>query len=309
MKTVEIQNPGSDARLVVVDRPVPRPGPGQVLIKVSAAGINRPDILQKQGRYPPPEGASDIPGLEVAGTLENGENVCALLTGGGYAEYCVAPAAQCLPIPEGLSFIEAAALPETFFTVWRNLFDIAKLKKGERLLVHGGASGIGTTAIQMAKWAGAYVAVTAGSDEKCVACLDLGADTAINYKMQDFVEYAQGTDVVLDMIGGEYVGRNLSCLNENGRHVSIAMQHGREASFDIFRVMSKRLILTGSVLRARPVKEKAKIASALQKHIWPALESGQIKPVIDSVFSLDDVEKAHARMESGQNIGKIILQI
>lgn len=309
MKAIEIQNHGQSARLALVERPVPKPGPGEVLIKVAAAGINRPDILQKQGFYPPPEGVSDIPGLEVAGTLEDGAQVCALVAGGGYAQYCVVPAAQCLPVPKGFSMTEAAALPETFFTVWRNLFDVGKLKNGERLLVHGGASGIGTTAIQMAKWAGAHVTITAGSDGKCKACLDLGADAAINYKTQDFTEYAQNMDMVLDMIGGDYVPRNLKCLSENGRHVSIATQHGREASIDIFRVMVKRLTLTGSVLRTRPVAEKGAIAQALKEHIWPVLESGRIRPVIDSVFSLEDAEKAHTRLESGQHFGKIVLKI
>lgn len=309
MKAVEIQNPGPSSRLVLVERAVPKPGPGEVLIKVAAAGVNRPDLLQKQGLYPPPEGASDIPGLEVAGTLEDGTRVCALVTGGGYAQYCIAPVAQCLPVPKGFSMEQAAALPETFFTVWRNLFDIGRLKKGERLLVHGGASGIGTTAIQMAKWVGAHITVTAGSDEKCKACIDLGADAAINYKTQEFTEHAKDMNVILDMIGGDYVPRNLKCLAEEGRHVSIATQRGREATVDIFRVMAKRLILTGSVLRSRPVAEKAEISDNLRKHIWPALESGTIRPVIDGVFSLQDIEKAHARMESSQHFGKIVLRV
>jgi NADPH2:quinone reductase len=281
--------------------------------------------LQRRGVYPAPTGASDIPGLEIAGTiaalganvshLSLGEAACALVTGGGYAEYCVASAALCLPIPEGCDFIQAAALPETFFTVWSNVFDRARLSAGETLLVHGGGSGIGTTAIQLAKAFGARVAVTAGSDVKCEFCLQLGADAAINYRTQDFVDAVRqftdnkGVDVILDMIGGDYLPGNLKSLANDGRLVQIAVQHGAKAEVDLLQIMLKRLTLTGSTLRARDDLFKQQIARKLQEKVWPLLSSGKIKPVIDSVFDLDEAAKAHNRLESGQHIGKIILKV
>jgi len=320
MKAVEIVHPGPDGALQMTERPVPEPGDGEVLIKTAAAGVNRPDIVQRMGKYDPPPGISDLPGLEVSGTIVAGDGkigapVCALLAGGGYAEYCVAPVAQCLPVPQGFSFEEAAGIPETFFTVWRNLLDIGAFQKGERVLVHGGSSGIGTTAIQMIKAFGGKVYATAGSDEKCEACERLGADLAINYKTQDFVALIDkategaGVDIVLDMVGGDYVLKNLSCLAENGRHINIAMLHGKEAEIDIFKIMRRRLTLTGSVLRQRPLEEKAAIADALAEHVWPLLESGQIKPSLFKIFTLDQAADAHALMESSVHIGKIILHV
>lgn len=311
--------------LGLTERPIPPVSPHQVLIKAAAAGINRPDAMQRRGVYPPPPGASDIPGLEIAGTiaalganvshLSIGERVCALVTGGGYAEYCVASAALCLPIPDGFDFIQAAALPETFFTVWSNVFDRARLSAGETLLVHGGGSGIGTTAIQLAKAFGARVIVTAGSDAKCEFCLHLGADAAINYRTRDFVDAIKqvtankGVDVILDMIGGDYLLGNLKCLAHDGRLVQIAIQHGAKAEVDLWQIMLKRLTLTGSTLRARDDLFKQQIARKLQEKVWPLLSSGKIKPVIDSVFDLDEAAKAHERLESGQHIGKIILKV
>ncbi|MGZ8152659.1 MAG: NAD(P)H-quinone oxidoreductase [Methylovulum sp.] len=306
-------------------RPIPTPSANQVLIKVAAAGVNRPDVMQRQGLYPHPPGASDIPGLEVAGTivalgdnishLHEGDKVCALVTGGGYAEYCLASAALCLPIPEGLSFTEAAALPETFFTVWSNIFDRAQLQPGETLLVHGGTSGIGTTAIQLAKAFNAKVIVTTGSEAKCEFCLQLGADAAINYKEQDFVDEVKrltdnrGVDVILDMIGGDYFPRNLKCMTDDARLVQIAIQNGPKAEINLLPVMLKRLTITGSTLRARDDTFKAAIASKLLEKAWPLLASGQIKPVIHSTFALTDAAKAHQLMESSLHIGKIILTV
>jgi NADPH:quinone reductase len=304
---------------------VPTPSTNQVLIKVSAAGVNRPDVMQRKGLYLPPPGASDIPGLEVAGTIQalgdnihhlnKGDKVCALVTGGGYAEYCLASAALCLPIPENLSFTQAAALPETFFTVWSNVFDRAQLQSGETLLVHGGTSGIGTTAIQLAKAFNAKVIVTASSEAKCAFCLQLGADAAINYKVQDFVEEIKqltdnkGVDVILDMIGGDYFSRNLKCMADDARLVQIAIQNGPKAEINLLPVMLKRLTITGSTLRARDDVFKAAIAKQLLEKVWPLLESGKIKPVIHSTFALTDAAKAHQLMESSQHIGKIILTV
>ncbi|MGJ0516570.1 MAG: NAD(P)H-quinone oxidoreductase [Methylomicrobium sp.] len=325
MRAMEITRPGGPEMLGLTERPIPPVSPHQVLLKVAAAGINRPDALQRRGVYPAPTGASDIPGLEIAGTiaalgsnvshLSLGEAACALVTGGGYAEYCVASAALCLPIPEGYDFIQAAALPETFFTVWSNVFDRACLSAGETLLVHGGSSGIGTTAIQLAKAFGARVAVTAGSDVKCEFCLQLGADAAINYRTQDFVDALKqftenkGVNVILDMIGGDYLPGNLKCMANDGRLVQIAIQHGAKAEVDLLQIMLKRLTLTGSTLRARDDLFKQQIARKLQEKVWPLLSSGKIKPVIDSVFDLDEAAKAHDRLESGQHIGKIILKV
>ncbi|MGZ9109272.1 MAG: NAD(P)H-quinone oxidoreductase [Micavibrio sp.] len=308
MTAIAIANPGPSAVLQPVQRPMPVPGAGMVLIQVKAAGVNRPDLLQRIGKYPPPPGITDIPGLEVAGEIVGtGERVCALLAGGGYAEYAVAPAGQCLPVPKNLSIVEAAALPESVFTVWNNVFLRGQLKPGETLLIHGGSSGIGTTAIQMAKAMGAKVYVTAGSDEKCAACLKLGADKAINYKTHDFVKEAQGVDVVLDMVGGDYVLRNLECLNPDGRHVSIASMNGAKAEIDIRIIMQKRLILTGSTLRPRPVAEKEALAQGIRKTIWPLIEAGKIKPLIHATFPLDQAQKAHEMLESGDMAGKIVL--
>jgi NADPH2:quinone reductase len=325
MRAIEIIEPGGPERLCLTERPVPPLSAHQVLVKVTAAGINRPDAMQRHGLYPPPPGASDIPGLEIAGTiaalganvdqLNVGAPVCALVTGGGYAEYCAASTALCLPIPKGFDFIQAAALPETFITVWSNVFDRARLSPGETLLVHGGSSGIGTTAIQLAKAFGARVTVTAGSDVKCEFCLHLGADAAFNYRNQDFVDAIKqftenrGVDVILDMIGGDYLPKNLKCLAHDGRLIQIAIQHGAKAEVDLWQIMLKRLTLTGSTLRARDDLFKQQIAEKLQEKVWPLLSSGKIRPVIDSVFDLDEAAKAHERLESGQHIGKIILKV
>lgn len=321
MIAIEIDN----GALKPAQRAVPTPAAKQVLIKVAAVGVNRPDIMQRQGLYPPPPGASDIPGLEVAGTvqavgdsvssLKPGEKVCALVTGGAYAEYCLASAALCLPLPEGFSFIQAAALPETFFTVWSNVFDRAHLQVGETLLVHGGAGGIGTTAIQLGKAFNAKIIVSAGSKAKCEFCLQLGADAAINYKEQDFVEEikrlndSKGVDVILDMIGGDYFPRHLKCLADEGRLVQIAVQHGPKTELNLLPVMLKRLTLTGSTLRARDDAFKAAIANQLLEKVWPLLSSGRIKPVIHSTFALTEAALAHQLMESSQHIGKIILTV
>jgi len=321
MIAIEIEN----GVLNPAKRPIPTPSANQVLIKVEAAGVNRPDVMQRKGLYPPPPGASDIPGLEVAGTiaslgdnishLHEGDKISALVSGGGYAEYCLASAALCLPIPEGLSFTQAAALPETFFTVWSNVFDRAQLQPGETLLVHGGASGIGTTAIQLAKAFNSKVIVTAGSDAKCEFCLQLGADAAINYKEQDFVDEVKrltdnrGVDVILDMIGGDYFPRNLKCMADDARLVQIAIQNGPKAEINLLPVMLKRLTITGSTLRARDDTFKAAIAAKLLEKVWPLLASGQIKPVIHSTFALTDAAKAHQLMESSRHIGKIILTV
>lgn len=311
--------------LQLSELPKPAPAQHQVLIQVAAAGVNRPDLLQRQGAYPPPPGASPILGLEVAGTIVEmgdevknfraGDAVCALVTGGGYAEYCLASASCCLPIPDGFSLTEAAALPETFFTVWSNVFERGRLAPGETLLVHGGGSGIGTTAIQLAKAFGNKVYVTAGSADKCQRCLALGADAAIDYRQQDFVESihhlteGKGVDVILDMIGGDYFPRNLKCLATDGRLLQIAIQNGMKNEINLWAVMAKRLTVTGSTLRARDDAFKANIARQLRDKVWPLLEAGKIRPVIDSIFPLADAEHAHARMASNQHFGKIILEI
>lgn len=320
MRTVEIR----EQRLTNTDRPLPVLSAGQVLIKVEAAGVNRPDVMQRQGRYPPPPGASDIPGLEVAGKIAEagadthwnvGDRVCALVAGGGYAEYCLASGRLCLPIPCNLTFVQAAGIPETFFTVWSNVFDRGGLKKGETLLVHGGSSGIGTTAIQLAKAFGARAFITAGSDEKCRFCLNLGADAAINYRDQDFVQrineitQSNGVDLILDMIGGDYFPRNLKCLADEGRLVQIAVQHGSKTEINLLPVMQKRLTITGSTLRAREEVFKAEIAGNLLKHIWPLLASGKVRPIIHSTFSLADAMQAHELMESSAHMGKIIIEV
>ena len=326
MKAIEIKSFGAPEVLCPTERPDPIAGANEVLIRVAAAGVNRPDVLQRKGLYPVPPGASDLPGLEVAGAIVQGDvgalaaagfrvgdRVCALVAGGGYAELCVAPIAQCLPVPAGLSDIEAASRPETFFTVWSNVFDRARLQPGETLLIQGGTSGIGVTAIQRAKAAGATVIATAGSDDKCAACLRLGADHAINYRQNDFVEEVQriterrGVDVILDMVAGAYVARELKCLAEDGRLVIIAVQGGVEAQIDAGMVLRRRLTLSGSTLRPRPIAFKAAIAQALRAKVWPWLESGRIKPVIHQVFPAALAAQAHALMESNQHIGKLVL--
>lgn len=325
MLAVQIQSNADTKQLVVKDWPKPSPRDNQILIHVKAAGINRPDIVQRQGLYPPPPDASPILGLEVAGTVLEigsavtefsvGDPVCALVTGGGYAEYCLASACCCLPIPRGFSFIEAAALPETFFTVWSNIFDRAGLQAGESLLVHGGTSGIGTTAIQLAKAFGSRVVTTAGSDEKCRRCLLLGADLAVNYRQQDFVEAVldftggKGVDVILDMVGGDYLPRNLKSLAVDGRLLQIGIQHSGKAEINLAALLMKRLTLAGSTLRSRSDEFKANIARQLRDKVWPLLESGQVKPVIDSVFPLAEADRAHRLMESSQHIGKIVLEL
>ena len=323
MRAIEITEPGGPEVLGVGERPVPEPGEEEVLIKVAAAGINRPDVMQRTGMYPPPPGASDIPGLEIAGTVvalgpdasgvQEGDLVCALVAGGGYADYCTAPASLCLPVPEGLSSVQAAAIPETYFTVWTNVFDRGRVASGESLLVHGGSSGIGTTTIQLAKAFGATVYVTAGSDEKCQACTDLGADAAINYKNEDFVARVaeltneRGVDVILDMIGGDYLPRNLKSLAVEGRIVQIALQGGPKVEMNLLPIMLKRLTLTGSTLRPRTVAQKAMIAHSLREKIWPLLESGKVRPIIHATFPLAQASDAHRMMESSQHIGKIVL--
>ena len=326
MKTIEISAFGTPEVLRLAERPTPVAGTGELLIRVSASGINRPDVLQRTGNYPVPPGASDIPGLEVAGVIVSGDvsamsavgfkvgdRVCALVAGGGYAELCVAPVGQCLPVPNGLTDIEAASLPETFFTVWSNVFERAYLAKGETLLIQGGSSGIGVTAIQIAKAMGATVIVTAGSDEKCAACIALGADYAINYKAADFVDgvkkltNGKGVNVILDMVAGSYVAREIECLAEDGRLVIIAVQGGIKAEFNAGLVLRKRLTITGSTLRPRSLEFKTAIAKALKEKVWPLLASGAIKPVIHSTFAAADAAKAHTLMESNQHIGKIVL--
>jgi putative PIG3 family NAD(P)H quinone oxidoreductase len=310
--------------LAIVERPVPGPAPGEVLIKVAASGVNRPDVLQKRGHYPPPPGAPDVLGLEVAGEVITagegaeqlmGQRVCALVAGGGYAEYCVAAAGVCLSVPEALSPIEAAAMPETLFTVWVNLFERGFAADGDWVLVHGGTSGIGTMAISLGELFGLKIIVTCGSDEKCARALDLGATAAINYRTQDFVEEVHrvtgrdGVDIVIDMIGGDYVPRNLACLAEDGRHVSIAVQRGATSEVPLFDIMRRRLTLTGSTLRPRSVEFKTMVAEEIHKTVWPFVQGGRLKPVIDSVFPLADVTEAHARMETGGHIGKIVLTV
>ncbi|HSV53817.1 MAG TPA: NAD(P)H-quinone oxidoreductase [Burkholderiaceae bacterium] len=326
MKAIEITSFGAPDVLRPGERAAPVAGAGELLIRVTASGVNRPDVLQRTGNYPVPPGASDIPGLEVAGVIESGDaaamaqaglkpgdRVCALVAGGGYADLCVAPVGQCLPVPKGLSDVEAASLPETFFTVWSNVFDRAGLQAGETLLIQGGTSGIGVTAIQLAKAMGARVLATAGSDDKCAACLKLGADYAINYKTADFAEEAKkitggaGVNVILDMVAGSYVAREIECLAEEGRLVIIAVQGGVKAEFNAGLVLRRRLTVTGSTLRPRPVAFKAAIAQALKAKAWPLLESGRIKPVIHSTFPAAEAAKAHALMESNQHVGKIVL--
>lgn len=326
MKIVEISAFGAPEVLRLAERPAPIAGVGELLIRVSASGINRPDVLQRTGNYPVPPGASDIPGLEVAGVVVSGDEaalaaagfkiggrVCALVAGGGYAELCIAPVGQCLPVPKGFTDIEAASLPETFFTVWSNVFERAYLAKGETLLIQGGSSGIGVTAIQIAKAMGATVIVTAGSDEKCAACVALGADHAINYKATDFVEEVKkltagkGVNVILDMVAGSYVAREVDCMAEDGRLVIIAVQGGIKAEINAGLVLRKRLTITGSTLRPRSLEFKTAITKALKEKVWPFLEKGAIKPVIHSTFAAGDAAKAHTLMESNQHIGKIVL--
>ena len=326
MRAVEITAFGPPEGLKLGERPVPQAGKGELLIRVLASGVNRPDVIQRKGNYAPPPGASDVPGLEVAGVVESGDadamaqagvkigdRVCALIAGGGYAEWCVAPVAQCLPVPAGLSDVEAASLPETFFTVWSNVFERGALKAGETLLIQGGSSGIGVTAIQLAKAFGATVIVTAGTDEKCANCLSLGADHAINYKTQDFVAEVKritngkGADVVLDMVAGDYVAREVECAAEDGRIVIIAVQGGIQSGFNAGLVLRRRITITGSTLRPRPVEFKAAIAKALREQVWPLLSSGKVRPIIHSVFPAADAAKAHELMESNQHTGKIIL--
>lgn len=326
MRAVEITSFGASDVLRLGSRPTPTPGTGEVLIRVSASGVNRPDVLQRTGNYPVPAGASDIPGLEVAGVIvegdlaamtaagfKKGDRVCALVAGGGYAELCIAPVAQCLPIPPGLSDVEAASLPETFFTVWSNVFERAHLLAGETLLIQGGSSGIGVTAIQIAKAMGATVIVTAGSHEKCAACLALGAHHAINYKTTDFAEevkkltHGKGVNVILDMVAGSYIAREIECLADDGRLVIIAVQGGVKAEINAGLVLRKRLTITGSTLRPRSLEFKAAVAKALKEKVWPLIASGAVKPVIHTTFAAADASKAHALMESSQHIGKIVL--
>ena len=326
MRAVEISSFGAPDVLRLGQRPVPQPGVGELLIRVAASGINRPDVLQRGGHYAPPPGASDLPGLEVAGVIEAGDTqamasaglkvgdrVCALVAGGGYAQWCVAPVGQCLPVPAGLNDIEAASLPETFFTVWSNVFDRGRLQAGEFLLVQGGSSGIGVTAIQLARAWGATVIATAGSDEKCAACIELGASHAINYKTQDFVAEVQritngrGADVVLDMVAGDYVAREVECLAEDGRLVIIAVQGGVKSSFNAGLVLRRRLTITGSTLRPRSVEFKTAIAQSLRSQVWPLIEQGKVRPVIYQAFDAGDAAAAHALMESNQHTGKIVL--
>ena len=325
MNCIEISEPGDPEVLKPSTRPVPQPAAGEVLIRVAAAGVNRPDCLQREGKYAPPPGTTDIPGLEVAGKVISvgdrvtewnaGDQVSALVTGGGYAEYVTTPSPQCLPVPDGLDIVEAAALPETFFTVWTNVFERAHLKAGESLLVHGGSSGIGTTAIQIASRFGARVIVTAGSDEKCKACLQLGAERAVNYRNEDFVEAVQefsggrGVDVVLDMVGGDYIPRNIKALATDGRLVNIAFLRGFTIEINFMTVMLKRLILTGSTLRPQSVERKGEIAAALRERVWPLIARGEIKPVIHTTFPLANANEAHWLMESSQHIGKIMLTL
>ena len=329
MTAIDPAAPGGPEVLVPVTRPVPQPGPGEVLVKVAAAGVNRPDVLQRMGMYPMPPGAPTIMGLEIAGTVaavgeggtegpgrwRTGDAVCALVAGGGYAQYCVAPTGQCLPVPAGMAMTDAAGLPETWSTVWSNVVDRGRAKAGETILVHGGTSGIGVTAIQLGLALGLTVIVTAGSAEKCAAALALGAAHAIDYKASDFVaEVARitggrGVDLVLDMVGGDYVPRNLQCLADDGRHVSIAFQRGTKCDLDLMAVMRRRLTLTGSMLRPRAVAFKAAIAEVLEGAIWPEFEGGRLKPVTDRVFALADAAEAHRRMEAGSHVGKIVLEV
>jgi putative PIG3 family NAD(P)H quinone oxidoreductase len=322
---LEITRPGGPEVLEATRRPVPPPGPGELLLRVAAAGVNRPDLLQREGRYPPPPGTTDIPGLEVAGTVvalgegvtgwDAGDEACALVAGGGYAEYCAAPAPQCLPIPRGFTPVQAAALPETFFTVWTNVFERGRLVRGETLLVHGGASGIGTTAIQLGRAFGARVLVTAGTAEKCRACERLGAERAVNYRKEDFVAVAKeltdgrGIDVILDMVAGSYIPRNIECLAREGRLVLIAFLGGTKAEVDFRPVLQRWLTVTGSTLRPRSVEEKGRIARALEKEVWPLLESGEVAPVIHATLPLAAAAEAHRLLESSAHIGKVVLTV
>lgn len=322
MTAIEITAPGGPEALAPVERPVPRPGPGEVLVRVAAAGVNRPDVMQRQGHYPPPPGASDVPGLEIAGeVVASGPGaagvagrVCALVQGGGYAEYCLAAAPLCLPVPAGMSDVEAAGLPETYFTVWTNVFERGRLAPAETLLVHGGSSGIGTTAIQLARAFGAAVYATAGSDEKCRACEGLGAAECVNYREDDFVARIEaatdgrGVDVVLDMVGGDYFPRCLDCLAVEGRLVQIATQRGIKSEINLLKVMVKRLTVTGSTLRPRSVAEKTPIANALRERVWPLLEAGKARPIVHATFPLREAAAAHALMDSGAHVGKIVLE-
>jgi NADPH2:quinone reductase len=325
MRAIEIKQPGAPDVLQLCERPMPELKAGEVLIKVHAAGVNRPDVLQRLGHYPVPPGASDLPGLEVAGEIvdgdlagspfSKGDMVCALVQGGGYAEYCAAPVQQCLPMPSGLTPLEAASLPETFFTVWSNVFDRAQLSGGDTLLVQGGSSGIGVTAIQMASAMGHRVFATAGSDDKCRACEALGAERGINYRSEDFVAVVKeltggkGVDVVLDMVAGDYVAREISCLADDGRIALIALLGGAKATVDLGQVLRRRLNISGSTLRPRPVAFKAAIAARLQERVWPLIEAGKIKPVIFKTFPLEQAAQAHALMESSEHVGKIMLQV
>jgi NADPH2:quinone reductase len=326
VRAIEITRFGGPEVLEATTRPDPQPGAGELLVRVAASGVNRPDVLQRKGLYPMPPGVSDLPGLEVAGTvvagdpgelsatgLSLGDRVCALVAGGGYAELCTAPIGQCLPVPAGLSDVEAASLPETMFTVWQNVFEIARLQPGETLLVQGGSSGIGVTAIQLAKALGSKVLVTAGTDEKCAACVALGADAAVNYRTQDFVAEAKrltggrGVDVVLDMVAGDYVAREVECMADDGRIAIIAVQGGTRSAFDAGLVLRRRIAITGSTLRPRTVAYKAALAQALKARVWPLLESGRVRPVIHQTFAAEQASAAHALMESGANVGKIVL--
>ncbi|WP_194714057.1 NAD(P)H-quinone oxidoreductase [Noviherbaspirillum soli] len=325
MRAIEITQPGAPEVLQLCERPMPVAKPGEVIIKVHAAGINRPDVFQRTGNYPVPPGASDLPGLEVAGEIvdgdlgnsgfSKGDMVCALVQGGGYAEYCAAPVEQCLPVPKGMSAVEAASLPETFFTVWSNVFDRGNLSEGETLLVQGGTSGIGVTAIQLATAMGHRVFATAGSDDKCRACEELGAERGINYRSEDFAEVVKaatggkGVDVVLDMVAGDYLPREVSCLADDGRIVIIALLGGAKANVSLGDVLRRRLTITGSTLRPRPVAFKAAIAAKLRQNVWPLLESGKIKPVIYKTFPLAEAAQAHTLMESSTHVGKIVLEV
>jgi NADPH:quinone reductase len=325
MTAIAIRAPGGPEMLVAEERPTPAPGAGEVLVKVAAAGVNRPDVMQRMGLYPPPEGAPDIPGLEIAGDVaacgagvkrwKEGDQVTALVVGGGYAQYCVAHETHALPVPARLSLVEAAAIPETFFTVWHNVFERGGLRGGETVLLHGGSSGIGTAAIQIAKAVGARVITTAGSPEKCEACRRLGADVAVNYKSEDFVSATKdatngrGADVILDMVGGDYIERNYAAAAIEGRIVQIAFQVSHQANVDFRRLMLKRLHHTGSTLRSRSNEDKAAIAQAVEQRVWPLITAGKVKPVIDKTFPLADAASAHARMEASAHIGKIVLTV
>lgn len=324
MKAIEIPQFGPPEVLRLVDRPDPVPSSGEVLVRVEAAGVNRPDSMQRQGKYPPPPGITDIPGLEIAGTIANangstrwrvGDHVCALVAGGGYAELCAVPEPQCLPLPSGISAVEGAALPETFFTVWTNLFERARLQRGETVLVHGGTSGIGTTAIQLARAFGARVFATAGSDDKCDACVKIGADEAINYRTEDFVAGVKqltggaGVNVILDIIGGDYVPRNIEALAVEGRLVQIGLQGGAKALVNFAFVLQKRLTLTGSTLRARTPEEKGRIARALEEHVWPLIATGIVKPIIHATFPLERAADAHRVLDASAHIGKLVLTV